>query len=165
MDIASSSYVGRNFANSSTVPPDQEEYQNKYKSYDQDRGRDYRSEPNSPRSDEYSDHHSNHSDYSDHNHDKRHDRHDRHNRSSSEDKEKIVVAVEKSEDFMDYRLLWVFGLVLILVSFLYFYWLSIECDIPENDETNLTMQYALDKALNGNTKMEASEEVVEIPII
>jgi hypothetical protein len=164
MDIASSSYVGRDFAVSNdnnnnnnfiTVsdPSREEEYSRYKSSYDKEYDKDYSdSGHTSPRSDR-SDRSGRHSPYPKKSH----------HGDDKEDKEKILV-VEKDSDFMDYRLVWFLGFFLLLISFLYFYWLSVECNVPENDETNLTMQYALEKYLNNDTdpEPEARDEAVQI---
>jgi hypothetical protein len=59
------------------------------------------------------------------------------------------VKIEKlpgiSEEFFDYKLILLFGLLIFLVAGTYLYWNSTCCDIPEKDEVNMTMQYAIDK--------------------
>lgn len=53
---------------------------------------------------------------------------------------------EAEEAFYDYRYLWATGFFLLLVAAVYFYWLNVyECCAPENEETNMTMQYAIDQ--------------------
>lgn len=45
----------------------------------------------------------------------------------------------------DYKFVWATGFGLLLIASLYFYWLSVECEVPECEETTMTMQYAIDQ--------------------
>lgn len=53
---------------------------------------------------------------------------------------------EPEEAFYDDRYLWATGFFLLLVAVVYFYWLNVyDCCAGENEETNMTMQYAIDQ--------------------
>lgn len=77
------------------------------------------------------------------------DRSDHRYHSSSYDTRKDAddeEEVEAEASFYDYRYLWATGLFLLLVAGLYFYWLhTYDCCATENEETNMTMQYAIDQ--------------------
>lgn len=49
------------------------------------------------------------------------------------------------EELTDYRLIVGMGICLLVVAIFYFYWLSVQCHVEENEQMLLTTQYALDK--------------------
>ena len=68
--------------------------------------------------------------------------------SSSSSKHKKANVDDKTESWssvFDYRLLLGLGVSLAILAFLFLYWKSSATDIDESDETNMTMQYAIDK--------------------
>lgn len=81
---------------------------------------------------------------------------------------KYVVTEKKNDDdddgdsFFDYRLGWAFGFFLMAIALIYFYYDSVACCITENEETNLTMQYAIEKSdmYSKNKKQEEANLVV-----
>ena len=54
---------------------------------------------------------------------------------------------EADAPFFTNTLLYFCSLALIALSIGYFYWMSIACAVEENEETNLTIQYALDQII------------------
>ena len=52
---------------------------------------------------------------------------------------------EEWESMYDYKFLLAIGFVLILATLAHFYWLSVRFDVPEDEETNITMDFAIDK--------------------
>ena len=85
-----------------------------------------------------------------------------------DDDDHAVVANKRrpsSEEFSNSAVLWGFGLTLIVVASLYFYWLSIECVVPENEETNITIQYAIDKSEKMRQQKQLDKvEQIEKPV-
>jgi len=59
----------------------------------------------------------------------------------------------------DDNMLYLFGLVLLMLTFAYLYWESNECNIPPKDETNETMQYAIDQI---NVYFQGNEKSIEL---
>ena len=51
------------------------------------------------------------------------------------------------DHYLNYKHILIFGMILLLVSCTYLYWLNTACDIKESDETNMTIQYAIDKTI------------------
>ena len=68
-----------------------------------------------------------------------HRRHHRHHRKTSE------FFDDDDGPWIEDNLLVMFGLTLILLTCLYFYWDTNQCSIPPREETNLTIQYAIDQ--------------------
>jgi len=48
-------------------------------------------------------------------------------------------------EISDYKIIVGMGICMLLVAMAYFYWLSIQCQVEENEQMLLTTQYALDK--------------------
>lgn len=86
---------------------------------------------------------------------------DHRHHEDSDDEESVVTS---SDPFVDSRLIWTFGIVLALVTALYFYWLSLECCVAENEEANLTMQYAIDKSEKHRKDREAEEKQAAVTL-
>jgi hypothetical protein len=61
------------------------------------------------------------------------------------------ITIVDDEPFYDYRYIWGTGVMLMLVSAVYFYWLAVyDCNHTENEVTNMTMQYAIDQVMRRN---------------
>jgi hypothetical protein len=45
----------------------------------------------------------------------------------------------------NHRIILLFGGIILVLFLSYLYWIDKACSVPENDETNLTLQYAIDK--------------------
>jgi hypothetical protein len=131
MDLTSSSYVGRDFVTND----DKIHTSSPYQSHPYQESTPYPNLTTVDQRSEYSDS----SDSTDSETSSAY-----HKRKKRENEEKSQVIVEPG-DYLDYRFFWMLGLLLLLVSASYYYWSTIECCIPENDETNLTIQYALEK--------------------
>ncbi len=59
----------------------------------------------------------------------------------------VQSGVEKSENHNDEYKFWLFGLFLITIASLYFYWLSIECDVDYDEVSDHTVQYAIENLM------------------
>jgi CCR4-NOT transcriptional regulation complex NOT5 subunit len=65
---------------------------------------------------------------------------------------------ENSMSVFDYRLFLGLGFALAFLSFMYLYWMSFAKEIEECDETNMTMQYAIDKT----TQLQSSHVIPQV---
>lgn len=65
---------------------------------------------------------------------------------------------DDQESFYDYRFIWATGFFLMAVAAAYFYWISTwDCCTAENEETNMTMQYAIDQFTRSKQPGEKGE--------
>lgn len=85
---------------------------------------------------------------------------------SRSDEPRKGVAKEEADDeesFYDYRYIWATGVGLLFVASLYFYWLfTYHCGVVENEETNMTMQYAIDQATRGRLAADVKASVTSV---
>lgn len=65
---------------------------------------------------------------------------------------------EEDQEFYDYRFIWATGFFLMAVAAAYFYWITTwDCCTVENEETNMTMQYAIDQFTRSKQPGEKGE--------
>lgn len=84
---------------------------------------------------------------------------------SSEDYHERPVSKNPSDPTSSWVMgLWGFGFSLILLTGFYFYWISHAQALDENEETNLTLDYALGNIEDGDDDQK-TEEVIEAPIL
>ncbi len=50
-------------------------------------------------------------------------------------------------NYLDYKFILVFGFTLFILALTYIYWIDCATEVPARDETNMTMQYAIDKTV------------------
>jgi hypothetical protein len=79
-------------------------------------------------------------------------------RPSSKQKKETVSDEGNSMSVFDYRLFLGLGFALAFLSFMYLYWMSFANEIEECDETNMTMQYAIDKT----TQLQSSRVIPQV---
>jgi hypothetical protein len=151
MDVTSSSYVGRDFVVNDTKPMNYANDPTISNNNNNNNTNNFHHEtyPGLTISDRHSEY-SDSSDSTDSETSSQYDRRKARERERSDknhrgDTQVIEGSKDDQSDYLDYRFFWLLGLLLLLVSAAYYYWSTIECNISENDETNLTIQYALEK--------------------
>jgi len=163
MNVAESSYVGRDFQNADTVNVNSHNtnLHNNYNFHDSDNLNngfhgvvDMPNLPDDVRSEKSYSSKSSKSSRSSYRSNKSAESYASKRSSSKKEKE--------TDEFVDYNLIWAFGIISLLLTGFYVYWVtSLQCAVTENDETNLTMQYALDRFLN-NKDQEGMDDLENI---
>ena len=101
-------------------------------------------------------------------HEKLSERYPKHPQSDSEEEETedirqvLSAPKEQEEELFDYRLGWALGFFLAAIALVYFYFVSVACCVPENEETNLTIQYAIEKSDAYTKEQQRLEDMVHI---
>jgi hypothetical protein len=154
MNVSESTYVGRDFYKdpepNTLVAPTQEEFNDFENNVHDDNLSVSGASDISDRSDK-----SHRSDGSRNSHRSSQSRSSHGTSSSSHDDKK-----RHDSEYIDYNLVIVFGCFLLAMTAAYFYWIqNLECTVVANDETNLTIQYALD-----NFSLKPSDHELDLSI-